>query len=88
MTIADRPTDTARTTMNVSPIVRRCTPRADASSALTELSNSGRPIAASVNNTTALSTAASGSVDDCTVKIEPKRIDCVVPVAELCVVER
>jgi hypothetical protein len=43
---------------------------------------------ATVSSTARLSTATSGKVDDCTVKIEPKRMSCVVPVAELCVVER
>ena len=42
MAIDDRPTETARASMNNKPTVRRLIPRAEASSGLTELRNSGR----------------------------------------------
>ncbi len=85
MTMAERPTDTARTTMKTSPTTRTRTPLAAANSRLSELSRSGRAMTPIVASTTQLSSATSGSVDDCTVKIEPKRINWVVPVEALLV---
>ena len=42
MAMDDRPTETARASMNSRPTTRRLMPRAEASSALTELRSSGR----------------------------------------------
>ena len=88
MAIEDRPTDTARASMNSRPTRRRPMPRADASSGLTELRSRGRWMAATRASVAALRAMTTGTVDGSMVKIEPKRICWVAPVVALWVVSR
>ena len=59
----DRPTETARASMNSSPTLRRPMPRAEASSGLTELRSSGRWIVATRPRVATLRTTTIGTVD-------------------------
>ena len=86
--IEESPTDTAIAIMKSCPTRRRFTPRARASSALTELISSGRKIRAMTTRVAALITSTSGTVDASTLKIDPKRICWVAPVVAPFVVSR
>ena len=70
----DRPTETARESMNSRPTMRRLMPRAEASSALTELRKRGRWITPTTIRVATLRMTTVGTVDGSMVKIEPKRI--------------
>ena len=74
MAMEDRPTDTARASMNSRPMRRRPMPRADASSGLSELRSSGRWMTATRASVAALRPMTTGTVDESMVKIDPKRI--------------
>jgi hypothetical protein len=88
MAMEDRPTDTARASMNSRPMRRRPMLRAEASSGLRELRSSGRWMAATRATVAALRAMTTGTVEEAMVKIDPKRICWVAPVVALLVVSR
>ncbi len=79
MASADRPTATARASMNSRPTSRSGTPWAAARSSLTELSSSGRYTAAMIASDSTLKPMTTGMVGLFTVKMDPNRMWRVAP---------
>ena len=88
MASAERPTATARATMNREPTSRSGTPRAAAASGLNELRSKGRKMKATSPIAPTLQPTTTGTVELSMVKMEPKRICWVAPVIACVVVSR
>ena len=88
MASAERPTATARATMNSEPTSRTRTPRAAAASGLSELRSRGRKMKAISPSASSATDHDDGTVEASMLKMEPKRICWVAPVIACVVVSR